>query len=271
MAVTTTTATESLWPGRTLSEFVLDALRSLWMPDPGDAGGTAVERASDRLKNDPIYSQITELVQPAMDAQNVHLLRQVLSRIALSPAMVSLEITFSSSSEVKLGDAQGLPAVPPHASRRLGGDATALLVEAFRLFQPVLLEQISTGEFARQAGLLRAHGALEVAKKRHEVILGDLLPASVADLLLASFRGQVAFLALVASSLGDHRVPEWKAVALGEIAVEGMKALQRLALPSADCIDLETAAQEHAAWKNELFDRLEAEEASGAGMGTPTP
>ena len=268
--MTSITASEYAWQAGTLSEFVLDALHSLrspWGQESGSDLDLLAAQDAERLSRDPLTATIKGLVAPALEAPNGPQLRQTLARIALSPATASLELSFGAVLEVKPEDLRLLPAVFHRAPSRLGSTAANLFFETLGLLHPAVLAMVAENQTTAQYKPPTHRTPEELARLRHKLILGDVLPPSIAEIVLANVRGQVAFLALVVALLDGPRLPEWKAVALGESAVEGMKALQRLTLAQPGRIDLEAAIREHAAWKDELFDQLEAEEQLDAAGG----
>lgn len=257
---------EPLLLGESLHDIFRDALRWLLLPTQQ---GEDLAAKIIALRNEPFFLRLSALLQPVQEASNQRNLRQILTRIGLSPALASFEAESGASLELTPDLFDDVPPAPPYAAARLGADATALFIEALRLHQPVMQALLKEGSFKQHQETSQRLGPQELSRLRHKLILGDLLPPSAAEVFLANLRGQVALLALFSAALDTKQTPEWKAVALGEIAVEGMKAFQRLVLPGPNHLDARAAMKEHEQRKDMLFAQLEAEAAGTVKADAP--
>lgn len=258
MSVTTADGRWAI-PGRTLFESAIELI-SRFVAAPADASPEPDPEAV------AFAAQAREVTRAAWDAPNPQKLRQHLGEIALAPAFAALTVDLNA-----LGGDDGVRRLaaldlsrplrlPPPIVKRLGAPTADLLVEALAMAGAIARWDVETESHAFEGAIeaMRTVGPEETSRLRHLAVLGDELPPSVAQVVLMSLRGEVAFLMLLALIIEDASIPEWKGVTLGESAVEGMAAAQRFLMPSVESIDLEQAAREHAAFKTSLFQRLDA-------------
>ncbi len=222
----------------------------------------APEDATTEAERDPevqaIVGHLRDVAAPAMEAQNVPRLRQVLAEIALSTAYAEVDVAFNQSaacSMTSFPDPERPFQLSEEVPKRIGIVAAALVVEAFQLFFAARSGYGAERLDSEIEQLYRQLSASDLAEGRRALVLGDIVPPDVSRVILTTLCGTVALVALAGEMFAHRKVPEWRAVALGEIAVDGMKALQ-----VATSIDVQDAARAHASWKDDVLARLESGE-----------
>lgn len=198
-----------------------------------------------------------ELTRAAATAMNVAMLRQRLDEIGLSPAFAALTLNRGGSSSASSPPDPDYRFIPSaRMVDRLGKPAADLLVEVVELAAAVMRAE-EQSRAAQPASEPSAPGPrpspAELSAWMHALVLGDLVSPGVAQLLLGLLRGVAAILWLIAVAGGREQSPEWKNLAAGDMALEGMKALQTLLQRRIDIVE-ELEAYE--AFKIGLFERL---------------
>ncbi|MEB2311953.1 MAG: hypothetical protein OZ921_20190 [Sorangiineae bacterium] len=197
------------------------------------------------------------LARPVADAPDHRALRQACGTLALSADYLRAMTRLLAAAPEPAADQAAIPRdeLAKRLARHVAGPAASLLAEAFSLAWDVFVWQ-------------RGHDAVPapadfpapelIADLRRRLVLGDEVPARVAEVVLASLRGEVALLTAIAMLSVRERLDTWKAIGLGELAVNGIKASKRLVLPTLDRIDLDGEIQQYAAYKRDLVLRLES-------------
>lgn len=199
------------------------------------------------------------LARPVADAPDHRALRQACGTLALSADYLRAMTRLLAAAPEPAADQAAIPRdeLAKRLARHVAGPAASLLAEAFSLAWDVFVWQ-------------RGHDAVPapadfpapelIADLRRRLVLGDEVPARVAEVVLASLRGEVALLTAIAMLSVRERLDTWKAIGLGELAVNGIKASKRLVLPTLDRIDLDGEIQQYAAYKRDLLSRLQSGE-----------
>lgn len=251
---------ESAFSIRAMIESVIEMLSS----QSDDAVVPLTSKLNE--KEAAFFQTVFILAQPVLDAQNVPDLRQTLGDVVLSHEYTALErgisdIIPNDALEQLMDLAKHRPIRPFRAlNHQLGPEVAELLEQACDLLLEILdSEEDEFGTGARKA-MFTLPAELpppsELSKIRRRLTLGDEVSAEVSAVLLSKFRGELAFLILVGSALRNERIPNWKGIALGELAVAGMQSLRRFVLLTPDHIDLEVELKKHEAFKAELFEQL---------------
>jgi hypothetical protein len=208
------------------------------------------------------------LTHAAASAVNVATLRQRLDEIGLSPAFAALTLGRDSSSASTPPDPNYRFIPSPRMISRLGKPAADLLVEVVELAAAVMRaeEQSKAAQPASEPSRLqRRPSPAELSAWMHALVLGDLVSPGVAQLLLALLRGVSAILWLIAVAGGREQSPEWKNLAAGDMALEGIKALQTLLQHR---IDIVAELEGHEAFKDATFAKLNAPTSDVADDGS---
>jgi len=232
---------------------LLEVVLSLFGLAEAEAADVATRPEAEDRALVAFASRARHVTRAAWTAANPHDLKEYLAQAALSPALADLELQMLR--EIDFGAiTQATFARPihlrPEAAARLGEPTAELLTEALRLLADVLRATPVLDEL-QQARAVDMPSPDHMSQLRHALVLGDVLSPSVARVLLTNMQGVAALLALVGALGGDERLPEWKGVVLGEIALQGAKAFQQL--PS---LDLRKEAETYAAFKTATFERL---------------
>lgn len=239
----------------TQSAGVLDPIRGLFAV-LFDALGIAGEPAKDdepRLSPEILDfgRKIHELSRPAWEALNVQSLRQSLGEVVLSKEFATFLMELISQPSASRDGVEIAPIVtfqpPPIVVARLGKPAADLLAEAISVGVPIAM-----AKSVAVSAEVRSWTPTDVARNRHQLVLGDLVPAAVSQIMLSSMRGELAMLMLLAAATGVQRLREWVAVILGEIAVQGMHDLVKIA-----SIDLAEEVKGHETHKRNVFAALQ--------------
>lgn len=241
-------------------------LEGRWAFSPLSLVTNAVRRVLGERPSQPdvrpleVPTRVRELAERVLTARNPPELRQVLGEVGMSAELASFQLDaaerFSQLEPRELEDARSLP---PVVATTLGKTAAALLAETLEHLRIVALWQLRNPSVGTGAPTNERRDPDEIARLRHELVLGDLLPATTAQLLLTMFRGDVALLVLLAACARGERVAEWMSVSLAEVALEGARLTPRFVLPY-DRIDLDAEVALHSAKKRAILDELLADE-----------
>lgn len=252
---------------------VLGPIQGLWA-FLLEAVGLGVEEAADdepRLSPEVLASsrRIYDLTRPAWEALNLQSLKQSLGDIALSQDAAAFLIETASRTSVgreavRAASAPGAFRAPPYVVARLGKPAADILTEALEIGMgtAVAAGAVAASELASKE-LNQRINPLDLAKLRHRLILGDVVPAYLAQTMLSAMRGEMALLMLLVAAIGTSKLREWMGVPLGEIGVQGMRDLVQLS-----SVDFAQEVEKYAAFKNEVFERLGASNDGSAPDGT---
>lgn len=205
-----------------------------------------------------LFARLWGLAPPVFAARNVREVRQKLGEVALSSGYAAFELEMvGSMPEGSVAELRELARQPLHLSAalvaQLGAEPADLVAQALRLILE-MVPWLVPADGPPPWILDEPPSVEEYAAARYEMLLGDALPASVSEALLASVRGYLALHLLVGTAFrGSEPCPDWKRSALGEIAVEGMRAIQRFVVPGPQHLDLAAERARHAARKSEIL------------------
>ena len=252
---------------------MLRGLRSLFAASPEVMKVVVEDETAIQLRE--TFSRAGGLLKPVLDAPNIARTRQALLSVALSVEMAALEIhLLVPITQADWSQIEKPSAAIPARTTPLGRDATALFVEAMDVYLESVPTLFPREKLAAMYAELTRLGPAQIATLRHQLVLGDSLPPAASLRLKTGLLGTVALLLLAVASWERWAVPEWKGVALGEMAIESVKTLRDMWTPP-NALNVEEERRAHAMWKDDVFARLDRGEVvdvdASAGEDDPAP